>query len=92
MKDGVVRNDNLGRYESPVEGGMAIAVFHQEGDVLVFTHTEVPRQAQGRGAASALIAAALKDVRERGLRVRPLCSFVRRYMEDHPDTRDILAD
>ncbi len=91
MKDGIVRNDNLGRFECPVEGGMAIAVFHQEGDVLVFTHTEVPRQAQGRGAASALIAAALDDVRERGLRVRPLCSFVRRYMEDHPDTRDLLA-
>ncbi len=86
----VIRNDTLGRYEAPVPGGMAIAVFHQEGDVLVFTHTEVPRQAQGKGAASALIAAALDDVRERGLKVRPLCSFVRRYIEDHPEAVDLL--
>ncbi len=91
MSDKVVRNDALGRYEMPVPGGMAIAVFHQEGDVLVFDHTEVPRAAQGRGHASALIDAALKDVRSRKLRVRPLCSFVRRYMNDHPETGDLLA-
>ncbi len=84
MSAAITRNDLLGRYETPVDGGMAIAVFQQEGDVLLFTHTEVPRGAQGRGAASALIAGALEDVRERGLKVRPLCSFVRRYMENHP--------
>ncbi len=91
MTADIVRNDTLGRYEIEVESGTAIAVYHQDEDMLVFTHTEVPRRAQGQGVASALIAGALKDVRERGLRVQPLCSFVRNYIEDHPETRDLLA-
>lgn len=91
MRTRIVRNDELMRYEMPVEGGLAIAAFEQAGDAVLFTHTETPPAARGRGAASELVARALDDVRSRGLKASPLCSFVRRYMREHPETHDLLT-
>ena len=58
---------------------------------VVFTHTVVPERLQGRGLASILIKAALTNVRERGLKVVAQCPFVARYIERHPEERDLLA-
>jgi hypothetical protein len=46
---------------------------------------------EGEGVGTRLVAGALEDVRARGLKVEPLCSFVRHYMETHPDTNDLRA-
>jgi uncharacterized protein len=86
MSDRVIRNDAEGRYELDLGAGLAVAYFERREDRVLFTHTEVPPAARGQGAASKLIAGALADVRAQGLQAVPLCSFVRRYMEDHPDT------
>lgn len=91
MTENVRLNEAEGRYEMQVPGGLAIAAVERRGDVLLFTHTEVPQAARGRGAASALVAGALADVRARGLKARPLCSFVRRYVADHPGWSDLLT-
>jgi hypothetical protein len=34
---------------------------------------------------------ALEDARQRGLKVVPLCSFVRGYIERHPEMQDLVA-
>jgi len=78
------------RYELTVDGVTAFAAYHDEGDVRVFTHTIVPSELEGRGIGSRLVAAALADVRAKGLRVRPLCSFVAAYIEKHPEFSDLL--
>lgn len=83
----VTNNEQESRYEL----GGAIAAYRREGDALAFTHTEVPVELEGQGIGSRLIRGALDDVRRRGLKVRPLCSFVAGYMERHPETQDLLA-
>lgn len=88
----VTNNEAESRYELVDGSATAIAAYRLEGDTVVFTHTEVPQALEGRGIGSRLVAGALEDVRRRGLEVRPLCSFVQRYMERHPDSRDLLAD
>ena len=88
----IVRDEARGRYELPLGGGdSAVAVFHKRGDALAITHTEVPAHLEGRGHGSALMAAVLADVRARGEKVQPLCSFARAYMRRHPETQDLLA-
>ncbi len=42
--------------------------------------------------ASRLISGALAQVRARGLKVRPVCIFVRAYIERHPEWQDLLAE
>ena len=44
------------------------------------------------GLGSRLVQAALDDVRGKGERVVPLCSFVRGWIERHPDYADLVAD
>ena len=62
------------------------------GQLRVFTHTVVDPEYGGQGLASRLIRAALDATREEGLRVRPLCPFVRAFIEGHPDYADLLAE
>lgn len=69
----------------------AVAAYQLEGDTIVFTHTLVPPEIEGRGVGSKLIGGALDLVRDRGLRVVPQCPFVRAYIEKHPEMRDLLA-
>ena len=87
----VTNNEPAHRYELRVDGEIAIAAYRQEDDVVVFTHTEVPQPLEGKGIGSRLIAAALEDVRRRGLKILPQCEFVAAYIERHPDTRDLVA-
>lgn len=79
------------RYELAVDGAVAIAAYRPRDGVLLFTHTEVPKALEGRGIAGRLIKGALADVRARGLKIVPLCSFVAAYIERHPEEQDLVA-
>ena len=88
----VVRdNPALSRFELDADGVTAMANYKLAGNVITFTHTEVPPQARHGGIASRLIEGALEAVRARGLKIVPRCSFVRAYLEKHPEFHDLLA-
>ncbi len=59
------------------------------GGVRVFPHTVVDPEFGGRGLAGRMIGEALQETRAAGLRVRPSCSFVARYIEKNPGTADL---
>jgi uncharacterized protein len=92
MSSEVINNEREHRYELALDGGTALALYRLQGDLIAFNHTEVPPALEGKGVGSRLIAGALADVRERGLKVLPHCSFVKHYIEQHPDSQDLLAD
>ncbi|WP_375250879.1 GNAT family N-acetyltransferase [Sphingomonas sp.] len=77
-------------FELIADGHRAIAAYQLEGDTIVFTHTLVPREVEGRGVGSKLIRGALDAARDRGLRVVPQCTFVRAYIERHPEVQDLV--
>jgi len=79
------------RFEAIVEGASCVADYRLVGDVMAITHTEVPPYLGGRGIAAALTQAALDHARAAGLKVRPLCSYARAYMQRHPETLALLA-
>lgn len=58
---------------------------------IVLIHTETDPTLQGAGVGSALAAGALDDIRARGLLVTPRCSFIRSYIERHPEYDDLVA-
>jgi predicted GNAT family acetyltransferase len=101
MAEGVVRryscrmpvrdNTALSRFEFDAGGVTAFVNYRIDGGVITFLHTETPPQARGQGIASQLIAGALQIARARGLKVKPLCAFVRTYIAKHPEFRDLLA-
>jgi predicted GNAT family acetyltransferase len=81
----VTHNVAAQRYELPVEHGLAIAVYRQQGDTRVFTHTEVPPEDEGKGIGAQIVKAALEDTLKQGFRIIPACSFVAAYVRRHPE-------
>lgn len=82
-------NTDEQRFELDEGGHLAVAEYQIEGDVITFTHTVVPASLQGMGVGSRLIAGALTDVRNRGLKVRAQCSFVAAYIARHSEWQDL---
>ena len=92
MSDGgVVNNEARSRFELPIQGGMAVAQYEVDGDVLHMTHTVVPQAAEGQGVGSRLVRGALEEARSRGLKVDPICPFVRAYIDRHAEYEDLVA-
>jgi predicted GNAT family acetyltransferase len=87
----VSNNGEMQQYELRVGEDFALAAYKLEGETIRFTHTEVPEELEGQGIGSRLVRGALADVRRRGLKVVPLCAFVRHYIDTHPETQDLLA-
>ena len=80
------------RFELATDAGVAFAAYTLDGDTITFTHTVVPGAVEGHGIGSTLIAGALAQVPEAGLRVVPRCPFVAAFIERHPQWRELLAD
>ncbi len=86
----IINHRSEQEYVLEVDGERAVAAYQQEGDTIVFTHTVVPPAIEGRGVGTRLVRGALDDARDQGLRVVAQCSFVRAYIERHPEYRDLL--
>jgi len=91
MPSAVRDNPTLSRFELDIDGVTAIANYRLADGIITLTHTEVPEKARHGGIASRLIEGVLENVRSRGLKVVPRCSFVRAFMEKHPEFEDVLA-
>lgn len=72
------------------DGSFAIAQYTLPAGKIMFTHTEVPRQHEGKGLGTLLIKAALASARERGLQVIPICPFFAAYLKKHEEEQDLL--
>ncbi|WP_432506776.1 GNAT family N-acetyltransferase [Kineococcus arenarius] len=87
----VTDNAELSRFEGRVGGELAaVAVYSPAPRFLVFSHTEVLPGFESRGIASAVVRHALEEVRERGLTAVPLCPFVSRWIQRHPEFSDVV--
>ena len=72
------------------DGSFAIAQYNLLEGKIMFTHTEVPPEHEGKGLGTKLIEAALASARERGLKVIPICPFFASYMQKHAEVHDLL--
>ncbi|EFB87976.1 hypothetical protein PAJL_1247 [Cutibacterium acnes HL042PA3] len=82
----VTKNDQQSRYEAHISGELAgFAEFRREGDVIVMPHTETFEAFSGQGVGSALARFALDDIACQDLSVRPDCTFIKGWLDKHPD-------
>ncbi|WP_312842700.1 GNAT family N-acetyltransferase [Stutzerimonas nitrititolerans] len=79
------------RYELWVEDKpLGFAAYSEQGEQMVFTHTEVDLSLSGQGLGSVLAKGALEDARRRGKRVVPQCEFIAKYIERHEEWQDLV--
>ncbi|NDV78607.1 GNAT family N-acetyltransferase [Dysgonomonas sp. 511] len=90
MEYNVVHNEELSRFETKIEGLISLVDYRKIDDVLVVTHTGVPRELEGKGIAAALTKTLLDYARENGYRVRPVCPYTKAYIQRHPEYVDVV--
>ncbi len=92
MSETVERRTDPDRFEISVDGVVVgFAEFDDRRRVRNFHHTEINPEYGGRGLAAIVVRAGLAATRDEGLQVLPSCSYVRRYIETHPEWADLVV-
>lgn len=55
-------------------------------------HTFVDESLRGQGIASQLLEAAMEEISKRGQHVRPACSYAVKWLEQHPQYRELMDE
>lgn len=85
MPRDVVHAPDRSRFELTQDGHTAVLTYEEgDGDVALL-HTVVPPELEGQGVGSRLAETAVGWVRGQGLELVPVCSFVRGWLERHPE-------
>ena len=87
----VTHNGAKQRFEATVDGHVNVAHYVLSDGKLVMTHTAVHPSLQGRGIAAALVERAFAFAQAEGLKVEPVCSYVRSYLKRHPEHQALAA-
>ena len=85
----VVHNPDRDRFELWVAGDLVGVLGYRidgSGDQRVATilHTVMYDEYAGHGLATRLTGSAMGYMRDNGLRVRPVCTFTRQFLDEHP--------
>ncbi len=87
----VIDNRELKRFELQERGQVAWADYEVRGDRVILPHVEAPIGLRGSGAAGRLMEGLMSIIRERGLKVTPVCSYAVTWIERHPECADLCA-
>ena len=92
----ITREDGngTGRYVARMKGMDAegeITFTRPQDGVISANHTGVPDAMAGKGVAKALLGYMLDDARKGGLRIVPVCPFVRKQYARHPEWADLFT-
>lgn len=80
------------RYEMDLGEGVACIDYTLTDGCLDLIRTFVPESHAGQGIASALTEAVVRDIAARGLKLRPRCSYIVRWMERHPEWQSLVGE
>ncbi|GAB2946643.1 GNAT family N-acetyltransferase [Nonomuraea fastidiosa] len=91
MTHEIVDNTAESRFEIHVDGEVAgFVAYRLLPTKIIFLHTEIKPAYEGKGLASALVAHALRAGADAGLKVKPECPYVARYIERHPEFQELV--
>jgi predicted GNAT family acetyltransferase len=79
------------RFEATIGGRLAVLDYQENGNRIVFTHTEVPSELRGQGFGGALAKVALDYAAQQQLQVIPACSFIAAYVARNSQYEHLLA-
>jgi hypothetical protein len=89
---GHTEKDRRGRYWMNTKAGEAELTYSlADNDRMIINSTFVPIDARGGGVALALVKRAIKDAKASGRKVDPVCPFVGRVFDRHPEWGDLRA-
>jgi len=87
----VVENDEKAQqFRIRLGSQVALIEYSRSSDTIVFKHTEVPPELEGKGIAGKLARTALEYARDQKLSVVPRCQYVASYIRKHPEFQPLV--
>lgn len=86
----LIDNTEAKQYEFHIGDQIARIEYIRVPERIFLTHTEVPQSLEGQGIGSAIIKAALEDIKAKDLTLIPMCPFVAGYIKRHPEWRPLV--
>lgn len=85
------KGDTKGRYFTQFgSGAVAELTFSiANPQMIIADHTEVPEEMKRQGVGKALFLRMVEDARRDGVKIVPLCPFVKSQFAKFPETRDV---
>ncbi len=89
----IVNNKKQYRFEAELEDGELLKLDYRwlKGS-MVLMHTFVPVSARGSGKGNQIVQHVLDHARTQELKVIVYCSFVEKYVQEHPEYNDLLDE
>jgi uncharacterized protein len=79
------------RYEAHIDGQLAgLCEYNVLSEALLFTHTEVMPEHEGKGVGSVIARHVLDDARAQGKQVIPVCPFIAGWIRKHREYADLV--
>ena len=79
------------RWIGSVDGQVACALDYVDaGGVIAMTHTNTDPTFRGKGYAAEVVARAVDAAEAAGRLVRPSCSYVAKWFDEHPERQHLL--
>ena len=84
--------DNKGAFYIEIEGKQeAMMTFVYAGeDKIIIDHSEVNPGNEGKGFGKKMVTKAVEFAREKGIKIVPLCPFVKSFFDKTSEFRDVL--
>lgn len=90
MDKHIIDNQERKQYELKVDSFTSRIEYIIAKDKIYLTHTEVPRELEGKGIGSSLVKLVLEDIDKRNLTLIPMCPFVAMYIKRHPEWKRLI--
>ena len=83
-------NEMISQYEVSIDGELSRIEYIKTKKEIYLTHTEVAKEQEGNGTGKEMIAKALVDIKNKKLKLVPLCPFVASFVRSNPEWKTLL--
>ena len=90
MEYHLIDNEASKQYELHIDKAVARIEYIKAQNKIYLTHTEVPKELEGKGIGSTLVKLVLEDIKQKELTLVPMCPFVAMYIKRHPEWRSLV--
>jgi predicted GNAT family acetyltransferase len=86
----IINNEATQQFQIEMDGTKALLQYRFYKNDIALMHTEVPKNLEGKGIATALAHYALEWAKENNKKVMVYCPFVGAYVKKHPEYNSII--
>lgn len=90
MEYQLIDNEKDNQYEFHIDKFIPRIEYIKAQNQVYLTHTEVPKELEGKGIGSTLIRKVLEEIEQNNLTLIPMCPFVAMYIKDHPEWKSLV--